>query len=61
MSKTQLQFFRCYILGFQIKFKHLVALINVRQTVLSFLRIKNLNKTIFLNLIGEPGDAVTSE
>lgn len=38
---------------FPIKFKHMIALINKTQTVLSFSRTTNFNAAICLDLIGE--------
>ena len=43
MGKTQLQFLRLSALGFPIEFKHIVALTNKIQTMLSFPRIFKFN------------------
>ena len=43
LGKTQVQFFRSNTLGFLIEFKHMVALINETQIMLSFPRIFKFN------------------
>ncbi len=43
MGKTYLQFFRLGILGSPIKFKHMVALTNKTQIMLSFSKIFKFN------------------
>ena len=43
MRKTQLQFLRLGTLGFSIEFKHIVALINEIQKMLSFPKIFKFN------------------
>ena len=43
MGKTQIQFLRLGTLGSPIKFKHMAALTNETQTILSFPRIFKFN------------------
>ena len=45
-GKSNVQFLRCSILGFPIKFKHKVALNNEVQTVLLFKQCYHLNSVI---------------
>jgi len=45
---------RCSALGFPIIYKHMVALTNRTQIVLSLLRTIKFNAVMCLNLIGEP-------
>ena len=53
LDKTQLQFFRLGVLGFPIKFKHMVVLSNKTQTMLYFSIIIRLNVVMYLNSIGK--------
>ena len=54
MGKTQVQFLRLGTLGSPIEFKHMVALTNETQTLLSFPIIFKFNVVICLNSIKEP-------